>query len=313
MSPALPKTLCKTIDMLGHGIKRKGGVSLKIHLAKTSGFCFGVRRALEVASQTIKSRKNVYMLGDIVHNEKVVRQINRRGLKKIKKLKPGKDKTLLIRAHGASVKTFAKARALGYEIVDATCPMVQEIHKIAKRMEEAGYKIIVVGDKKHDEVQGIVGQLRQKAIVIEDARRISLKTLGEIKKAAVVAQSTQNTQEVLEIVKVLKERIRELKFFNTICRPTRTKQEEIKVMPLKNDVVIIIGSKTSANTKRLYQIAKSLNKRSYWVQSSDQIKPGWFKGVRNVGVAAGASTPDTTTKDVIKRIHRLFPRQPSYK
>ncbi len=286
---------------------------MRINLAKTSGFCFGVRRALEIASQTIKSRKNVYMLGDIVHNEEVVRQINSRGIKKIKTLSAGKDKALLIRAHGASAKTFAKAKALGYEIVDATCPMVKEIHKIAKRMEAAGCKIIVVGDKKHDEVQGIVGQLRQKAIVIEDARHIPLKALGRIKKAAVVAQSTQNMQEVLEIVNVLKGRIKQLKFFNTICRPTRTKQEEIKVMPLKNDVVIIIGSKTSANTKRLYQIAKSLNRRSHWVQSSHQIKQGWFKGVSNVAVAAGASTPDATTKDVIKRIRKLFPRQPSCK
>ena len=274
---------------------------MKINLAKSSGFCFGVKRALEIAALTLKSKSNVYMLGDIVHNEDVVREIKKAGAKKIKKLRKGKNKTLLIRAHGASVKIFNKAKALGYKIVDATCPMVKEIHRIARRMEQKGYKIIVIGDKRHDEVQGIIGQIKNKAVVI-DSPRLPLKSVQRIKKAALVAQSTQNTEKVLRIVKILKRHIKELKFFNTICRPTRTKQEEIKTMPLENEVMIIIGSRTSANTKRLYEISKSLNRRSFWVQRKAEIKPGWFKDVKSVGVAAGASTPDSTTSEVIRKI-----------
>lgn len=275
---------------------------MKINLAKSSGFCFGVKRALEIAFKTVGAQDNIYMLGDIVHNEDVVKKITRAGIKKAGKLIKGKNRTLLIRAHGASLATFQTARKLGYKIVDATCPMVKEIHRTARDLERKGYKIIVIGDKKHDEVQGIVGQLKNKAIVIDSPQRIPFKAVQRIKKAAAIVQSTQNIEEVLKTVGTLKKYIQELKFCNTICRPTRTKQEEIKKMPLKNEVMVIIGSRTSANTRRLYEIAKSLNRRSYWVQSKNELNRNWFKGVKSVGVAAGASTPETTTMDVIKEI-----------
>jgi len=278
---------------------------MKINIAKSAGFCFGVKRALNIAFKTIKPDANIEMLGDIVHNEEVVREIEKAGIRKIKRLKKGKNKTLLIRAHGAPFQTFRKARGLGYEIIDATCPMVKEIHKIAKDSEKKGYTAIVIGDKKHDEVQGIIGQLKNKAIVIDALKNISLEKIKTIKKAAIVVQSTQNIEKTLKIVKVLKSHINELKFFNTICRPTRTKQEEIKILPLKNDVMIIIGSKTSANTKRLYEISKSLNKHSYWIQSKNQIRPRWFKDMKSVGITAGASTPDYTTKDIIGCIRKI--------
>ena len=278
---------------------------MKINIAKFAGFCFGVRRALKIAFETVKPAINIEMLGDIVHNEDVVKEIEKAGIKKIKRLNKGGNKTLLIRAHGAPIKTFKSARSLGYKIVDATCPMVKEIHKIAKDAEKKGYKIIVIGDKKHDEVQGIIGQFKNKAIVIDALKNIPLKKIKVIKKAAIVVQSTQNIEKVLKIVDVLKRYIDKLKFFNTICKPTRTKQEEIKIMSLKNDIMIIIGSKTSANTKRLYEISKSLNRHSYWIQSIDQIKPRWFKDIGAVGITAGASTPDYTTGDIIKYIRKI--------
>ncbi|NQS99990.1 MAG: 4-hydroxy-3-methylbut-2-enyl diphosphate reductase [Candidatus Omnitrophica bacterium] len=278
---------------------------MKINLAKSSGFCFGVKRALEIAHKTIRSQKNICMLGDIVHNEDVVREIRKAGINKINKLSKGSGKTLLIRAHGAALLTFQRARKLGYKIVDATCPMVKEIHKIACDLEKKGYRIVVIGDRRHDEVQGIVGQLKSKAIVIDNPRRIPVKKLKGIKKAAAVVQSTQNIENVAKIVQILKNQINEFKLANTICRPTRIKQEEIKIMPLKNKVMIIIGSRTSANTRRLYEISKALNKRSYWVQSRNELKRVWFRQVESVGVAAGASTPETTTKEVIRKIRRF--------
>lgn len=275
---------------------------MKIELAKSSGFCLGVKRALLIAQRVAGQDNNVYMLGDIVHNEDVVREIKRAGIKKIKKLAKGKNKTLLIRAHGAAVKTFKKADQLSYKVVDATCPMVKEIHQIARDMEQKGYKIIVIGDRKHDEVQAISGQLKHKAIVIDSRKSIPVKTIRRIQKAAIVVQSTQNIEKVSQILGVLRHRIKELKFFNTICRPTRKKQQELKAMSLTNDAMIIIGSKTSANTRRLYEISKSLNLRSYWVQSKKEVKPEWFKEINSVGIAAGASTPDATTKEVINQI-----------
>jgi len=278
---------------------------MKINLAKTAGFCFGVKRAIDIATKAAASIKNVYMLGDIVHNEDVVRQIRKSGIKKIKKLLPGKNRTLLIRAHGTSLNTLRTALKLGYKIFDATCPMVKEIHQIACNMEEKGYGIIVIGDKKHDEVQGIVGQLKGKATVIDNLDSIPFKKIECFKKACVVVQSTQNLEKVLKIVSMFKKYIPDLKFFNTVCKPTRMKQEEIKRMPLENDVMIIIGSKNSANTKRLYEISKSLNKRSFWVSSKKDIQRDWFKGAKKVGVTAGASTPDYTTQEVIEYIGQV--------
>jgi 4-hydroxy-3-methylbut-2-en-1-yl diphosphate reductase len=245
------------------------------------------------------------MLGDIVHNEDVVAQVKNSGIKKIRCLGLGKDKILLIRAHGASLASIQEGKAKGYEIVDATCPMVKEIHTIVKRMEKKGYRIIVIGDKHHDEVLGILGQLKHKAIVIDNVEHIPINRLKKISKGCVVAQSTQNIEKVLKIVSLLKTYIKRLRFFNTICVPTKTKQEEIRTLPLKNDVMVIIGSKTSANTKRLYEISKTLNPRTYWIGSGKDIDPGWFKAAGCVGVTAGASTPEETTKEVIARLKNL--------
>jgi len=244
------------------------------------------------------------MLGDIVHNEEVVSQIKKAGIKKIRRLDKGKGKILLIRAHGTSTNIYKKVRALNYKIVDATCPMVREIHKIAKENEKKGYRIIIIGDKKHDEVQGILGQLSKKVLVIDNNKDIG-KKVKEIIKGAVIVQSTQNLEKTLKIVKGLDKHIKELKFFNTICEPTRIKQKEIKEMAAKNSLMIIIGSKTSANTKRLYEISKSINKRTFWIQSKNEVKPIWFKKISSVGITAGASTPEDTTQDIIKQIRKI--------
>ena len=278
---------------------------MKITLAKSAGFCFGVKRALDIVLKTIQSDNKVYLLGNIVHNEIVVRQLRKSGVKIIRCLMQGAGKTLVIRAHGASKATLRKAKRLGYKIIDATCPMVKEIHKIATQMEEKDYRIIVIGDKKHDEVCSIIGQLKHKAIVIDDYKNIPSKVFEKIKKATVVVQSTQNIEKVLKIVAILKSQIKELKFFNTICNPTRKKQAEIKEMSRENDIMIIVGSKRSANTKRLYEISQSINRKTFWIQSKKNLQKEWFKDIKRIGITAGASTPETTTKEIIRHIKYL--------
>ncbi len=278
---------------------------MKINLAISAGFCFGVKRAINIALKTAKTNKPVFMLGDIVHNEEVVKQIRKSGIKKINRFSCGEGKMLLIRAHGCSRNTLQKAKELGYTIIDATCPMVKEIHAIAEKLENRGFKIIVIGDKSHDEVKGITGQLRTKAIVIDKLRNISLKKIKAIKRAGIVVQSTQNLDKVQEILKILRSNIQKIEFHNTICNPTRMKQNEIKIMPLENDVMIIIGSKTSANTKRIYEISKSLNKKSYWINCSGEIKRSWISKARNVGITAGASTPKSTIQEVTRKIRNF--------
>ncbi|MCM8795918.1 MAG: 4-hydroxy-3-methylbut-2-enyl diphosphate reductase [Candidatus Omnitrophica bacterium] len=282
---------------------------MRINLARSRGFCFGVRRALDIALKTARLNRSVYMLGDIVHNEEVVKELQSAGIKKIKKLFPAKGKILLIRAHGSCLKILRQARKLGFKIVDATCPRVKEIHKIAIKFERNGYPIIIIGDKNHDEVHGIIGHLKNKPLVIDRIKNIPFESLRKIKKACVVVQSTQDLQKTLEIVKHLKNYIPKLKFFNTICQPTRIKQQEIRTLPLENDVVIIVGSKSSANTRRLYEISQSINPRSFWVSSARELKRHWFKDAKNIAVTAGASTPDSTTQDIINYIRKgLFKR-----
>lgn len=280
---------------------------MKINLAKSAGFCFGVKRAITIALETAKSETNVYMLGDIVHNENVVKQIELSGIKKINTLKEDKGQILLIRAHGTDTNTVNRAMKLGYKIIDATCPMVKEIHKIARDMEQKGYMIIVIGDTDHDEVRGIIGQLKTKSLVVENLQTLPLDKIRKIKKAAVVVQSTQNLDKVTKIVDVLKTYIKDLEFFNTICRPTRIKQGEIQLMPSQNDVMVIIGSKNSANTNRLFDISKSINPKSYWINSAKEIKSWWFKDAKTVGITAGASTPESTIQEVVKHISVIRP------
>ena len=278
---------------------------MKINLAKSAGFCFGVKRAITIALETARTKKPVFMLGDIVHNEEVVKQIQDAGIKKIKRLSAGEGKTLLIRAHGCSNHTLQLALKSGYTVIDATCPMVKEIHRIARTLEKNGYKIIVIGDKLHNEVQGIVGQLKSKAIVIDELKNIPLAKIKNIKKAGVVVQSTQNLDNVQKILHVLNKHIPVVAFHNTICNPTRIKQSEVKTMPLENDTMIIIGSKTSANTKRIYEIAKSLNRNSYWVNSPGEIEKNWLKNALSVGITTGASTPESSIKEVVQEIKAL--------
>ena len=278
---------------------------MKITVAQSAGFCLGVKRALEITFRTVESGGNIEMLGDIVHNEDVVKQINQAGIKKVKALRRGKNKIVLIRAHGVGLDIIKEASRLGYKIIDATCPMVKEIHQIASNMEGKGYQIIIIGDKLHSEVIGITGQLKTKVIVIDSLRKIPYTQIRRIKKAAVVVQSTQDMENVLKIAEILKSLIKDLKFFNTICMPTRLKQKEIRKMPQENDVMIIIGSKTSANTKRLYEISKSLNPRTYWIQSRREIKPAWLRRAAKVGITAGSSTPNATTQEVIKYLEKI--------
>ena len=278
---------------------------MEINLAKTAGFCFGVKRAIKMALETAEKDTPIEMLGDIVHNEEVIKQVSGKGIQKVSHISSGKEKILIIRAHGAEKKIFEDAEKLGYSIVDATCPMVTEIHNIVKKMENNGYKIIIIGDENHAEVKGIAGQLSEKPFIISSKDSIPYQETNQIKKAAIVIQSTQMIENAEGIHEALKSHIAELKFFNTICKTTKSKQAEIKTLPLENDVVIIIGSKTSANTNRLYQISKSLNENTYQVMSEKEIDPSWFKGARKVGVSAGASTPDEAIEKVVNYLKSI--------
>ena len=276
---------------------------MKIQLAKSAGFCFGVKRAINITLETTKktsNKNNIYMLGDIVHNEEVIKTIKKSGIKKIEKLTKGTNKILLIRAHGTTIDIIEKAKELGYNIIDATCPMVKDIHKKAKELESENYKIIIIGEKKHDEIKGIVGQLKNTPIIANKKSDLYKINIKKNDKIGIIVQSTYNIEKALDIVDTFKKKNNnKIKFYNTICLPTRTKQVETKNLALKNNTIFVIGSTTSANTKRLYNISKKFNKKTYWIQTKKDIKKSWLKNIEKIGITAGASTPNTIIQEII--------------
>lgn len=276
---------------------------MKITIAKDAGYCFGVRDAVDLAYQSADKYGNVYMLGDIVHNEQVVEDLNKAGAKVVNKLDDiPKDKPVLLRAHGTKNEIWKNAEDKKLNIIDATCPLVHEIHKEVKRLSEDGRQIFVIGDHGHDEVVAIADQVDNTIVIanINEARNIK-----KYKKAGVVSQSTQTIENVQEIMCVLMEKVFDLHFVNTICFPTKRNQEQIKELAKINDVMLIIGSFTSANSKRLTQLSSSINNKTYQVTSYNDLKKEWFENCKSVGISAGASTPDYLIEEVRDKILSL--------
>ena len=276
---------------------------MKILLAKDAGYCFGVRDAVNLAYDTAKKHGDVYMLGDIVHNESVVADLNKAGAKVVKNIDEVPDgKPILFRAHGTSVGTWKNAQSKDMNIIDATCPLVEEIHDEVKKLSKEGRKIIVIGDHGHDEVVGIASQVSDAIIVsnIEEAME-----LRKMKKAGVVSQSTQTIENVQKIISIIMTKVYDLNFVNTICFPTKRNQDQIKDLAKECDVMIVIGSFTSANSKRLTMLAEEINKKSYQVTDADDINIEWFAGAKTVGLSAGASTPDNIINNVLDKIKTI--------
>ncbi|MDO9548819.1 MAG: 4-hydroxy-3-methylbut-2-enyl diphosphate reductase [Candidatus Marinimicrobia bacterium] len=277
--------------------------SLSITIAKDVGFCFGVRRAIDVARKAGKQHGKVAMLGDIVHNERVVNDLKILGVTVFEDMEniPA-DMPVIFRSHGTTAEIWQQARTRGLTIIDATCPLVNEIHVAARELEAEGRQVIIIGDPGHDEVEGIASQVSNPIII---ANQQDAGQLQKIRKAGIVIQSTQFRENVNSIISVLISKISDLRIINTICKPTRNRQSQLRELAEKNDVMIIVGSFTSANTKRLTAIAKTINPNSHQVQGPEDIRLEWFRNANLVGVSAGASTPDEIVVEVTEKIGAL--------
>ncbi len=276
---------------------------MKVIIAKDAGYCFGVRDAVNLAHDTAEKFGDVYMLGDIVHNENVVDDLSKAGAKVVDSLTEiPKDKKILFRAHGTKPELWEKAQKAGRDIIDATCPLVHEIHDEVKKLSDEGRQIIVIGDHGHDEVVAIAAQV-DKAIIVSNKSEAA--KIRRFRRIGVVSQSTQMIENVQEIVNVLMTRAYDLKFINTICFPTKRNHEQIKELATNCDIIIIIGSYTSANSKRLTKLSKTINNNTYQVTCVDEIDEKWFLNCDKVGISAGASTPDYLISEVAKRIEKI--------
>ena len=273
---------------------------MKITVAKDAGYCFGVRDAVNMAYDSAEEFGNVYMLGDIVHNEQVVADLEKVGTKVVGSLNDvPKTSPILFRAHGTVNELWEEAKSKKMNIIDATCPLVHEIHHEVKKLAADGRKIIIIGDHGHDEVVAIANQVKGSIILSSPTEALKLR---KMKKVGVVSQSTQMIENVQAIINILMEKVFDLQFVNTICYPTKRNHEQIKLLALKNDVMIIIGSFTSANSKRLAELSFERNSNSYQVTSAKDLERIWFKNKKSVGISAGASTPDYLIEEVKLKI-----------
>ena len=278
---------------------------MKIIIAKDAGYCFGVRDAVDLAYDISNQEGTVYMLGDIVHNEKVVDDLNDNGAKVVDELdKIPNGSSVLFRAHGTKTDIWKEAKNKNLTVIDATCPLVHEIHHEVKKLEEEKRQIIIIGDHGHDEVVAIADQVTKRKPIIVSNPEEAMK-LRRYKRAGVVSQSTQMIENLQAIMDVLLQKVYDLRFVNTICFPTKRNHERIKELSINCDLMIIIGSFTSANSKRLTELAIQRNNKSYQVKGKEDLKKEWFYNVENIGISAGASTPDYLINQVKCRIENI--------
>ena len=282
---------------------------VKIIVAEHAGFCFGVKRAINIAENLLRDeRVNIFSLGPLIHNPQEVKRLEEKGLVLLQdENKIPRGAKVIIRSHGIPPQREREFLSKGVELIDATCPFVKAVHEAVIKLCKEGYFVVLVGEKNHPEVIGTLGYLQEcggKGIVVESKEDL-VDVLGK-DRVGVVAQTTQREEFFKEVVGELALWTRELKVINTICNATSERQEDVYKLAPNVDVMIIVGGKNSGNTRRLYEIAKSLNPNSYHIETKDELKKEWFEKAQRVGVTAGASTPDWIIRDVVEAIEKMF-------
>jgi 4-hydroxy-3-methylbut-2-enyl diphosphate reductase len=278
---------------------------MEVRLADCAGFCFGVKRAVDTVYEQLKNGKTIYTYGPIVHNEEVVRELAEKGVRvleskeELKSLKAGENiPTVIIRAHGVAKEIYDIMEANGLECIDATCPFVKKIHRIVEQKSTEGYHVIVVGDPKHPEVEGIVGWCQGPVTVLETPEQAEnfVKTEGE--KLCIVSQTTYNYNKFQYIVEIFEKKGYNDSVVNTICNATEERQRSAKTIAADADVMIVIGGKHSSNSRKLYEICQRECVHTYFIQTLDDLHLVLPKSARLVGITAGASTPNNIIEEV---------------
>ncbi|CUH92646.1 bifunctional 4-hydroxy-3-methylbut-2-enyl diphosphate reductase/30S ribosomal protein S1 [Herbinix luporum] len=273
---------------------------MKIKVADSAGFCFGVQRAVDLVYKEISNGLPIYTYGPIIHNDEVVEDLRKKGVKVIETLEELKDLpkgTIIIRSHGISRKVYDEISSYGHNIKDATCPFVKKIHNIVNKQDER--HIIIVGNPGHPEVQGIMGWCNNNYTVVEDIEGAMNFNLPLDVKICIVAQTTYNYNRFQDLVEIISKKGYDIFVLNTICNATQSRQQEAYELAKKSEAMIVIGGKQSSNTRKLYEICKKECENTYYIQKLDDLDLNSFKSFRNVGITAGASTPHNIIKEVL--------------
>lgn len=284
---------------------------MELIVGKTAGFCYGVKRAVDGAKEELKQNKTLYGLGEIVHNQEVIKELENLGMQFIENIEEAKGKTI-IRAHGIPKQIYEETKERQIELMDYTCPKVLNIHQIAEEYTNKGYYIFLLGNEKHPEIIGTLSYCGENKFVIEkeDDTIKALEALekSEIKKLLVISQTTYSLEKFYIIEEIIKNEIPrdiELVIKNTICQATEIRQKETEEMAKKVDSMIVIGGKNSSNTKKLYEIAKQYCKTVLLIQNETELVLDKIQSNDKVGIMAGASTPRESIEKVIKKLEEV--------
>lgn len=282
---------------------------MEIRLAESAGFCYGVKRALDTVAEAAGSgNKPMFTLGPLIHNPQTIEKLEQAGVKSISDLRlvsPGS--IIVMPTHGVPKQVIEQAHDAGLEIIDVTCPFVANVHRLAEQLVSEGYQILVLGDEGHTEVRGLMSRAGDDAVVISNDDDLSGVTLK--KHIGILAQTTQSVERYKNLVGEVAGRAYEVRAYNTICNATMERQHEALKVAREVDVMIVVGGRNSANTRRLSEICAETDVPTHHVELAEEILPDWFATCRLVGITAGASTPDWIIDEVIKRIKSIAVEQ----
>lgn len=276
----------------------------EVILAKSAGFCFGVKRAVDtVYEQT--GKKNVYTFGPIIHNEEVVKDLEKKGvfvINTMEELDDITEGTVIIRSHGVSSAVYEALQKKGVEIVDATCPFVLKIHNIVKQESANGKQIVIIGNEKHPEVEGIMGWSKTQVHVVDTAEKAQNLQLDPQREVCIVSQTTFNYNKFKELVEIISEKGYNIIIRNTICNATEERQTEAREIAKRVDAMIVVGGSSSSNTRKLYEICKNECKDTYYIQTLNDLDMTSLGKVDCIGITAGASTPNNIIQEVYTNV-----------
>lgn len=280
---------------------------MNVLVAEKCGFCPGVRNAITLAQRTLETDEKVSSLGHIIHNEDVVKQLSEAGLETVSSIDQIESGTVLIRSHGATLEEFEKIKEKGLKIVDATCVLVRRVQKIARQLNEEGYKVIMIGDADHPEVKAVVGYANDVEVVGSEA---DLDKLNSKKKLGIICQTTQSPDHFAGMIAAIAKRgFTEMKVINTLCRETMERQEAAVKLCRQVDIMFVLGGLHSANTRKLAELCKKHNPQTYHLQNWAELDKKTLSGKQTAGVTAGASTPDEVIEEFVRRLREFEPER----
>jgi len=272
--------------------------------AKYLGFCEGVKMAIEKTNKALhESKKKIFVMGPLIHNRQVIKKLSKDGLKIIEDLNElNKNGILIVRTHGLPEPKIKEAVSMGVNIVDATCYKVKSLHKLSKQLVKEGYQLVLIGDHDHAEVGAIKESIKDNVVVISSPDEVENTKFS--RKVGVVVQTTQLEENFYKIVNKIMKKVEELRVFNTICKASLLRQNAAYELSRNVDLMIVIGGKNSANTKRLAEICRN-NAETHHIETKDEIKKSWLRGKKKIGLTAGASTPNWIIEEVEQELERI--------